>query len=170
MNVPYQKTPLIRFGNKYANFKDLCSISVGVIKNASKKGARENWGISSVKDLRVDGEHDGIIHSVQARGIKISIGRDVTVNCFFGGISPYFIPREKTVEICKKYFPRGKKVRVSVLEVHAKYAVVKMAEDYIDGEKEGLTISKKRKLELEKAKTEAKLEKMIKVRIRKYEN
>ena len=116
-----------------------------------------------MRDLRVGGDWDGIIHSVQAKGIKVSLGRDVTVNCFFGGISPYFIPRDKTVEICKKYFPRGKKVRVSILEVHAKYAVAKMAEDYIDGEKEGLTISKKRKLELEKAKTEAKLEKMIKV-------
>ena len=130
---------------------------------SKKKGASEQWGIVHSRDLTTGDAVDGIIHSVTAKGIRISVGRDVIVSCYFGGISPYFIPQDKTVQICQKYFPRGKKVKVIVEKANKKFATAKMAENYIDAEAEGLTMSKKRKVELELTKTEEKPEKIIKI-------
>ena len=143
-------------------------VGIGYLKAGTKnKNGAEQWGVIHARDLVKDQLLSGIIHSVTAKGIRVSVGRDVLLNCFFGGVSSYFLPKEKTLEICRKYFSRGKKVVVKVTEANKKYAMVKMAEEYIDAEAEGLTMSKKRKSAIEKAKDEEKDQKMIKLELPK---
>ena len=91
------------------------------------------------------------------------LGKDTVVSVPVGKVTPYFMPKDKSAEICKKYFKKGKSVKVQIasrfkktLQVHlsiispANIFQASMVGDYVDGKAEGLTISTKRKKEMEK--------------------
>jgi hypothetical protein len=48
------------------------------------------------------------------QGVLVCLGKDTVVSVPFGKVTPYFMPKDKSAEICKKYFKKGKSVKVQI--------------------------------------------------------
>lgn len=48
------------------------------------------------------------------KGVLVCLGKDTVVNVPFGKVTPYFMAKDKSAVICKKYFKKGKSVKVQI--------------------------------------------------------
>ena len=52
--------------------------------------------------------------NIFCQGVLVCLGKDTVVNVPFGKVTPYFMAKDKSAEICKKYFKKGKSVKVQI--------------------------------------------------------
>lgn len=74
---------------------------------ADEEAQRKHWGIMDVTTLKPGQICDGMIVGVKNFGIQISIGHKLIGRCLFKNATQYFLPAQKSVEICSKYFKKG---------------------------------------------------------------
>ena len=65
------------------------------------------WGVTAMSSIKKGSVHNGTVMDVQKFGVRIAIGHNMIGRCQFKNVTEGFMPKEKTMEICQKYFEKG---------------------------------------------------------------